>query len=252
MRQKQRRRVFVHVFRLHAQIEVCDFRRQFVLFLPVPFRNQRHIRARQRRIADEFELLLRQRGHKADRPRAVGVEVAAEAAGDVHGTEVAEVHADLAEHHAAGREDRSLGADDVADVVLGDVDVAARGAFLRSGQDVPGLPAGGLDRLARPAAVQLARGVQPAGFEEVRQQRDHAGAADAGRLSPADDGTGRQAGRLVHFRPFHGALARAHAAVQPAALEGRAGRARAAHQELAVAQHQLAVRADVDEQADFV
>ena len=101
-------------------------------------------------------------------------------------------------------------------------------------------------------AGELALAVDDARAEQLGDDVDDAGAADADRRFAADDGVARLHRLGVDRAGIDRAVGGAHAAGDVAALERRARRAGAAHQEFVVAEHQLAVRAQVDEQRQLL
>ncbi len=108
--------------------------------------------------------------------------------------------------------------------------------------------------LARPNAgrvqgpVQMATLVDDAGDKHLGQQTDEPTAAEALGLGAADDAITGFGVLAINPHPLDGAARGAHAVLHAGTLKSRAGRARAGDQPRAVAQHHLAVGADVDEQ----
>ncbi len=149
------------------------------------------------------------------------------------------------------RVDRGLGADQVVQVHLGDHDLLVDRALHAPGDHElqAALPAP--DALGPDLFPDLALLVDHAVQIHLGEDVDHARAADADGLRVADDAEVH----LVRFRvdldlfdgPFHGA----HAELDAAPLEGGARRARRGHEPVLVPEHDLAVRADVDEERDL-
>ena len=99
-----------------------------------------------------------------------------------------------------------------------------------------------------------ALGVDDAAAEQLRDQIDDAAAADAHAFLPliANDGKRRLHGILVNGAGLHGAVGGPHTAGDVAALKGGTGGAGTAHQEIPVAEDDLAVGAQVDEQTHLI
>ena len=175
------------------------------------------------------------------------------------------VDAGLFEEDAPAGGDGGLGELELADVALGEVDagrwvavggpvqhedafLADHGEAIRQGRRRAGEPfrvRGGFRRvLGEPAG-----GVDEAGLGEGGDRVDQAGAAQARGGGVADDGELEfaVAGDLDRL---DGAVGGAHAAADGGALEGGAGRSGGGEQPVAAAEDDLAVGADVDEQAD--
>ena len=101
--------------------------------------------------------------------------------------------------------------------------------------------------------VELALAVDDAALEHLGDDVDDAAAANAhGLVGVADQGVAGLPGLRVDGHAVDGPVGGPHAAADVAALEGRAGGAGAAHQEFIVAEHQLAVGAQVDEQGHLL
>ena len=197
-------------------------------------------------------------GHEAEHERVHRVDVVAERAGEPDPVDVVDPVA-LAEQHAA-RVERRLGELDLADVVLGD-----RQQRLAVGEDVGEGAAVGDDpgRACRERAVDRAVGREHAGEVELGDHLDDPRAADAGhvrageaRLVRPDLAADHPEAGLERLRVDPHALDRARRGALAAAdlrpLERRPGRARRGEQPVAVAEHDLGVRADVDDQVDLV
>ena len=152
-----------------------------------------------------------------------------------------------------GGENSALGPDEVVNIHLVDGDFPARFGFLRLGQHeaahAVGVP-------ADPAALpdEQALGVDDGAAEQLGNNVDDAGAADTHGLLArlAYDAEGGFHGVLVQGTGLNGPVSGAHTAGDVAALEGGTGGAGAGHQEVPVAEHDLAVGAQVDEQAQLV
>src|SRR5699024_793957 len=98
---------------------------------------------------------------------------------------------------------------------------------------------------------ELALAVDGAGAEELGNDVDDAAAADAGGSLAAHHREGGLQGVLVNGAGLDGAVGGPHAAGDVAALEGGAGGAGAGHEELVVAEYQLAVGAKVNKEAQL-
>ena len=94
--------------------------------------------------------------------------------------------------------------------------------------------------------------VDEAGDEELSEQVDEAAAADARGRGVVDGAEGGLPGVVRDVDVLDGAGGGAHAVAHAAALEGGPGRAGARQQPVLVAEHHLAVGADVDEQGELV
>ena len=105
-----------------------------------------------------------------------------------------------------------------------------------------------------PFPDKQALGIDDAAAEQFGDNIDDAAAADAHRLLArvAHNGKGGLHGGFVDGAGLNGAVGGPHAAGDVAALKGRAGRAGAGHHEVAVAENQLAVRADVEKQRQIL
>ncbi len=101
-------------------------------------------------------------------------------------------------------------------------------------------------------AVDPPRLVEHTGGEELAEQVDQAAAAEAHGGGVVDRAKRRFVGLGVDPDVLDGAGARPHAVLDAATLEGGAGRAGAGDQPVLVAQHDLAVGADVDEEREAV
>ena len=196
--------------------------------------------------------------HRVDR-----VDLAAEGAGQPDLVEL--VDRELVHQQPDARVERGLGQLDGPDVVLGDGDARAGPRPVALVEDVAEGPTVGDDprRACRQAAVDDAVLGDDAGQEHLGDDLDDARAADAGDAGLGDAG---REGRLV--RPgvhaddpearlerlavdpdaLDGARRGALAAGDLGALEGRTGRARGGEQAALVAEDDLGVRADVDDQ----
>ncbi len=161
----------------------------------------------------------------------------------------------LHEQRPAGR-DRGLGELQLADVALREVDGPLEVALLPPVQDEHALAVlqrhdarGEAGReLGRLLGVREAPGViEQAALGELGHGVDQAGAADADGLDLADHAQVERA--AVDLDDLDGAVGGAHAAADLRRLEGRTGRRRRREDALLAAERDLAVRADVDEQA---
>ena len=97
------------------------------------------------------------------------------------------------------------------------------------------------------ASAEAAGAIEQAALGELRHGVDQAGAADADGLDVADHAQVERA--AVDLDDLDGAVGGAHAAADLRRLERRAGRRRRREDALLAAERDLAVRADVDEQA---
>ena len=99
---------------------------------------QRRVGALGAGVAEEVEALHRQVGQQADADGLLDVEVLAEGAADEDLLHVGEVDADAAAEHLEAGVDRRLGADQAADVRLGEDDVVVGAALAGAAHDVLG------------------------------------------------------------------------------------------------------------------
>ena len=192
-------------------------------------------------------------GQHADAHGVFHVDARADAAGNVDMLENRHVHIQRREHDVDGGEDRALGADERVDVDLGDRNFASGFALVGSCENVPAhavLVVGDSVALADEFALRGDDG----GAVELGNYIDDARTADADRLLPgvSDNGELRLHRIAVNFDCLDCTVGCAHAAGDIAALKCRTGGACARHHEVAVAEDQLAVGAEVDEQRKFI
>ena len=161
----------------------------------------------------------------------------------------------MLQHRDAGG-DRALGELQLAEVVLGQDDLA-RGARLAGSQhDHLALLASREDAIAQPGGQRVAPldldeagPVDHAGVEQPGDEVEQPRAADAERVALADR---VHAHVVVHRRAVDGAERAAHAVADLPALERGPGRRRAGHQAGRRAEQHLAVGADVHGDAQGV
>ena len=143
----------------------------------------------------------------------------------------------------------------LADVALAEEDLVALAGLLLRGEDEEPL-AVALDESVGKIGTQLGDalrgeeatgGVEQAGARELGDDVDQARAADPGGCDIADH---LQGDALVGNRDdLDGAGCRAHAAADRRGLKRRARGSGGRHEALAIAQHDLAVGADIDEES---
>ena len=133
VRQEERRRVLVHEAVVGAQLEVGHLGGHVEDVVAHAHAQQRRVGALGAGVAEELEALHRLVGQQADADGLLDVDVLAEGAADEDLLHVGEVDADAAAQHLEARVDRRLGADQAADVRLGEGDVVARRRLRRRG-----------------------------------------------------------------------------------------------------------------------
>ena len=204
-------------------------------------------------IADVVELFQLHVREHADVHRVLHVDAGADAAGDKDVLDGFHGHIHTMQQRRNGGENRALGTDEVVDVHLVDGHLPAGLALIFKGNDIPThavmIPA---DALALPDEQPL--GIDNPAAVQLGNDVDDAAAADAHGflIRVAHNGNGGFHGHLVDGAGFNGAVGGAHTAGNVTALKGGAGGTGAAHQEVPVAEDNLAVGAQVDEQAQRV
>ena len=165
----------------------------------------------------------------------------------------AHVHVKTGKHNIDGGENRGLRTDERIDIHFRDGNFAARLRFGRSGQNIAA-HAVLVVRDALTGADKLTLGGDDGRAVKFCNDINDAGAADADGLLALrpDDAECRLHRILVDLHGFDRTVCCTHAAGDIAALKRRACRAGAGHHEIAVAEDQLAVRAEVDEERKFV
>ena len=197
-------------------------------------------------------------GHQPDPDGGGGGEVAAERAGEQHLLDVAVLEAELLEQQRPAGRDRGLGELQLADVALGEVRRSPRarrpgvGPVQHEDPLLPpiiGEPVG--ERRARPPWRRSSGTKRP----EASSSPTLTSSATAStrpephrpaRLDVADHAELDVV--VADLDDLDRAVGGPHAAADRAALERRAGRRRGREDPVAVAEHDLAVGADVDEQ----
>ena len=215
--------------RVFVQRDMLDAAAQFgevtaLVLLP----EQREFRAEQRGVAGRCDLVER-KTQQADAPGAGAVDVIAKRAGQVEPREVFRFGVPLAEQQPDARGDGALGKLEFADVRLREFHRFGEGPGVAFGQPPVGtdsaqVEAGG-DGVHEATAAQAAR----------RGVAQHA----ALQLAVSDADFGDRAGGGPH--PHR----------NPRALEGRAGRRGSAEQAVSVADHNLAIRAEVHQSGEL-
>ena len=212
-------------------------------------RHERHVGAGLRRVAGVDDAVLDFGRQDARAGDAVGRQMRSELPGDDDLVQLVHADAGLVQQRHEPRQDGALGELDLSDVALRDDQ--ALGMF---GQDEHALAVLVLDQ-ARAAPIALVQLLQldegavlahEAAAQKLAHDGEDAATAEARRLRVADD--------LEFVSGFgnrdllDGAFGGAHAGADVHALEGGARRARAGLERAMRCEHDLAVRADVDEQ----
>ena len=223
---------------------------------------QRDPRAVAGRVADRHDALQVAIRDEAEHHGVLRVDVAAERTGQ--DDPVHRRHAPLLHEQLDAGVQRGLAQLDGADVGLGDRDRLPGGRVRGVRQDVDGRAAVVLDarRARRSRLAEQAVGGEHASQKELGDGLDDAAAADAGRgrgfvaggnpVGMADDLPARLERRRVDAHALDRAGRGALAVRDLRAFEGRPGRARAAQHPAPVAQDDLGIGADVDDQHELV
>src|ERR1039458_7857739 len=197
MRKEKSAGVLLHVGGVGVQFDIGHAPGQLELTLAEVLRYDHHVGTHERRVADVAESLARQIGDQANDCRVFQVKVASEPACDVDVAQVFKPQPYLIEHQCHGGVDGGLGADDVLDVDLGNDQRLADGTLVGWREGIVGAASFHADGRAGAHAVELAGGVNPAREEQVGDQVDHAGTADAaGRDVPHGGVVGHARGRV--------------------------------------------------------
>ena len=219
-------------------------------------REQDHLRALARDVPGSDDARQRELGHEPDAHGAGRREIRPERSGQQHLLDVGDLHAELLDEQGPAGRDRGLGELELAHVALRQVDRALGIARLARPGEYEDPLALDCDQALRQHGVQLGRGlvgdeapgvVEQAALDELRDGIDEPRAADSEWCAVADhaehDLVAGDAHRLDR------AVGGPHAAADLRRLEGRPGGCGGGEQPLGVAERDLTVRADVDEQA---
>ena len=243
----------IHVARVGAQLQVGHVGGNFGQLDICLVAHHHGVSAGQGGVADVVELLQLHVREHANVHGVLHVDAGADAAGHIHLVNGLHAHVHAGKQGGDGGEDGALGPDEIVDVHLVDGHLPAGFGLVGVGDDVAAhamrIPP---DPVTLPDEQTL--GIDDAAAEELGDDVDDAGAADAHRPLArfAHNGKGGLHGVFVQGAGLNGAVGGPHAAGDVAALKGWAGGAGAAHHKVPVAEHDLAVGAQVDEQAHLV
>ena len=197
----------------------------------------------------------RQLRHQADADRRRRGQVAAERAGEQHLLHVARLDAELLEQQRPAGRDGGLGELQLAHVALRQVDACRRGRCRvpvgAARRRVPGRSSSTGRRAparARPAASSGTKRPDASSRPTLTSSATASTRPEPHRPMGVDVADDAELDVVAELDDLDRAVGRAHAAADRAALERRAGRGRGGQDPVAVAEHDLAVGADVDEQ----
>jgi len=247
VRQEERRGVLVHERVVGRQLQVGHAPRDLAYLAARIDGQQGDVGAEGAGVAQEPEALDGQVGQQTDLDGLLDVDELAERSADQELLDVGDVDPDAAAQHGETGVHGRLRAQQAVDVGLGQDDVATVSGLGRPGdhvlEAVLRLPdAGRVEAAGEASALE-----QRSGHEQLGQHVDQAATAQTLRGGVVDDAEARFERAAVDPDVLDRAGRGPHPAGHAGALEGRTGRAGAADQPLAVAEHDLAVGAYVHE-----
>ena len=204
-------------------------------------------------ISDIVVLLQLHIRQHTDKHRIFHVDAAADAAGNADPIDALRGHIHRLQQRIDAGVDGALGSNKIVNIHLVDRHFSAGLAFIFKSDHIP---PGAVLIPANPVALpdELSPGIDNTGAEQLCDNVNNAATADAHALLPrlAHDGQLRLHGIFVNGDRLHRAIGCPHTAGDVAALKGRTGRTGAGHQKVPVAENDLAVGAQIDEQGHFV